>query len=98
MDRDVPRFVNVNVNKVDYFTESYYFNLHDLCIATQKQSFEDVKKTLGDALAGLIPCYAANHLRADPEKTQICTFHLKKTSRTARTEGCMARETNCLLS
>ena len=35
------------------------------------------KKTLGDALAGLTPYYAANHLRANPEKTQISTFHLK---------------------
>ena len=49
----------------------------DLCIATQKQSFEEVEKTLGDALAGLIPYYAAKHLRANPEKTQISTLHLK---------------------
>ena len=44
---------------------------------TQKQSFEEVEKTLGDALAGLTPYYAANHLMANPEKTQISTFHLK---------------------
>ena len=49
----------------------------DLCIATQKQSFEEVETTLGDALAGLTPYYAVNHLRANPEKTQISTFHLK---------------------
>ena len=49
----------------------------DLCIATQKQSFEEVEKTLGDALAGLIPYYAAKRLRANPEKTQISTLHLK---------------------
>ena len=49
----------------------------DLCIATPKQSFEEVEKTLGDALAGLTPYYAVNHLRANPEKTQISTFHLK---------------------
>ena len=49
----------------------------DLCIATRKQSFEEVDNTLGDALAGLPPYYAANHRRANPEKTQISTFHLK---------------------
>ena len=49
----------------------------DMCIATQKQSFEEVEKILGDALAGLTPYYAANHPRANPEKTQISTFHLK---------------------
>ena len=29
----------------------------DLCIATQKQSFEEVEKNIGDALAGLTPYY-----------------------------------------
>ena len=36
-----------------------------------------MEKTLGDALAGLTPYYAVNHIRANPEKTQISTFHLK---------------------
>ena len=48
-----------------------------LCIATQKQSFDEVDTTLGDALADLSPYYAANHLRANPEKTKISNFHLK---------------------
>ena len=34
-------------------------------------------KTIGDALAGLTPCYAANHIRANPETFPISTFHLK---------------------
>ena len=37
----------------------------------------EVEKTLGDALEGLTPYYAANHIRPNPEKTQISTFHLK---------------------
>ena len=49
----------------------------DMCIATQKQSFEEVENTLGDALAGLTSYYAANHLRTNPEKINISTFHLK---------------------
>ncbi|XP_038058777.1 uncharacterized protein LOC119730062 [Patiria miniata] len=49
----------------------------DLCIATQKHSFEEVERPLSDALADLTPYYAANHLRANPEKTQISAFHLK---------------------
>ena len=49
----------------------------DLCIASQKQSFEEVEEPLSDALADLIPYYAANHLRANPDKTQISAFHLK---------------------
>ena len=42
-----------------------------LCFATHK-----VEHTLGDALEGLTPHNAANHLRANPETTQIRTFHL----------------------
>ena len=34
-------------------------------------------KTIGDALAGLTPYYAVIHIRANPEKFQITTFHLK---------------------
>ena len=46
----------------------------DLCIASQKSSFEEVEKALSDALADLVPYYALNHLRANPEKTQISAF------------------------
>ena len=49
----------------------------DLCIATQNQSFVKLEESLSDALAGLIPFYATNHLRANPDKTQISAFHLK---------------------
>ena len=40
----------------------------DLCIASQKSSFEEVEKALSDALADLVPYYALNHLRANPER------------------------------
>ena len=49
----------------------------DLCIASQKSTFEEVEKSLGEALEGLVPYYATNHLRANPDKTQITAFHLK---------------------
>ena len=71
----------------------------DLCNATQKQSFEEVEHTLGDAPAGLTPYYAANHLRANPEKTQINKHRPSEKRRcTARTEGFMTWETTCVLS
>ena len=40
----------------------------DLCIATQNQSFVKLEESLSDALAGLIPYYATNYLRANPDK------------------------------
>ena len=67
---------NTNDQPVHPKTRSFLY-ADDLCIATQKQSIEEVEKIIGDALAGLTPYYAANHLRANPEKTEISTFHLK---------------------
>ena len=49
----------------------------DLCIASQCDTFEGVEASLSSALEGLIPYYASNHLRANPDKTQISAFHLK---------------------
>uniref|UniRef100_A0A3Q2YP85 Reverse transcriptase domain-containing protein n=1 Tax=Hippocampus comes TaxID=109280 RepID=A0A3Q2YP85_HIPCM len=49
----------------------------DLCIASQKSTFEAVEVSLSNALDLLIPYYSINHLRANPGKTQICAFHLK---------------------
>ena len=70
--------IYTNGHPVHTNTRSFLY-ADDLFIATQKQSFEEVEQTLGDAIAGLISYYAANHLRANPEKTQIIsTFHLKK--------------------
>ena len=71
-----PPLVYTNDQHFHPNTRSFLY-ADDLCIATQKQSFEEVEQTLADALAGLTPYYAANHLRANPEKTQISTFHLK---------------------
>ena len=94
-----PLLFNIYTNDQPVHTNTRRFlYADDLCIATQKQSFEEVEKTLGDALAGLTPYYAANHLRANPEKTQLSTFHPKKPRCTAGTEGCMAWETTCVLS
>ena len=68
----------------------------DLCIATQKQSFEEVVQTLGDALQGLTPYYAANHLSANSEKNSDKDLSSEKPRCTARTEGCIAWETTCV--
>ena len=46
----------------------------DLCIATQDASFES---TLSAALDSIGDYYEKNHLRANPDKTQTCVFHLR---------------------
>ena len=48
----------------------------DLCIATQDASFEKTESALSAAL-DIIGYYEKNHLRANPDKTQTCVFHLR---------------------
>ncbi|CAH1258394.1 Hypp2004 [Branchiostoma lanceolatum] len=49
----------------------------DLSISAQGRTFKEVETTLSNALTVLTPYYAANHLRANPDKTQMSVFHLK---------------------
>ena len=49
----------------------------DLCIAAQNSTFESIESTLSDALEHLDQYYRENHLRANPDKTQTCSFHLR---------------------
>ena len=49
----------------------------DLCIATQRSTFEQTETILTEALHNLREYYKRNHLHANPDKAQICAFHLK---------------------
>ena len=49
----------------------------DLCIATQDASFEKTESTLSAALDIIGDNYEKKHLRANPDKTQTCVFHLR---------------------
>ena len=51
--------------------------------------FEKVEQSLTDALAGLTNYYTINHLRANPEKTQISVFHLKNRDATRKLNVCL---------
>ena len=48
----------------------------DLCVTTQASDFREIEATLTKALDGLTIYYEQNQLRANPAKTQVCTFHL----------------------
>ena len=39
--------------------------------------FKRVKNFLGEAFDNLIPFYTTNHLRRNPDKTKLCSFHLR---------------------
>ena len=49
----------------------------DLCIATKNASFEKTESMLSAALDSIGDYYEKNHLRANPDMTQTCIFHLR---------------------
>ena len=49
----------------------------DLCVTAQYPSFTDVEHTIEEALDELITYYRSNNLRANPDKTQVTSLHLK---------------------
>ena len=49
----------------------------DLCVTAQYSSFTEVETTIGDTLEELTQYYISNSLRANPDKTQVTTFHLR---------------------
>ena len=56
----------------------------DLCIAAQEDTFNKVETILTTALTAIGDYYIRNQLRANPDKTQTCAFHLR--NREAKTE------------
>ena len=60
----------------------------DLCVTAQYSSFTEVETTIGDALEELTQYYRSNSLRANPDKTQVNTFHLrnKESNRSLKVE------------
>ena len=55
----------------------HFIYADDLCITSQEISFEAVEANLTNSLKKLSVYYERNHLRANPAKTQVCSFHLR---------------------
>ena len=73
-----PVFFNIYTNDQPIHPETRSFiYADDLCIAAQNSTFESIESTLSDALEHLDQYYKENHLRANPDKTQTCSFHLR---------------------
>ena len=69
-------YVYTNEQPVHNETRSFIY-ADDQCIATQRITFERTETILTEALHNLGEYYERNHLRANPDKTQTCAFHLK---------------------
>ena len=73
-----PVLLNVYTNDQPVYNETRSFiYADDLCIVTQRSTFEQTKTILTESLQNLSEYYERNHLRANPDKTQTCDFHLK---------------------
>ena len=73
-----PVLFNIYTNDQPIHPETRSFiYADDLCIAAQNCTFESIESTLSDALEHLDQYYKENHLRANPDKTQTCSFHLR---------------------
>ena len=57
-------------------TRSFIY-ANDLCVTVQQPSFVEVRTTIEESLSELTQCYRSNHLRANPDKTQVTAFHLR---------------------
>ena len=68
--------VHTNDQPIHKDTRSFIY-ADDLCIVTQNASFEKTESTLSAALDSIGDYYEKNHLRANPDKTQTCVFHLR---------------------
>ncbi|KAI5747569.1 hypothetical protein M8J77_016091 [Diaphorina citri] len=49
----------------------------DTAIVAQAETFAEVETTLTDALKTMTAYYKMNHLKPNPGKTQVCSFHLR---------------------
>ena len=49
----------------------------ELGVSAQRSDFKVVDYRLSVPLEELTPYYEANHIRANPSKTQVCAFHLR---------------------
>ena len=55
----------------------YFVYADDLCVTAQSPSFTEVEHTIEETLDEVTTYYRSNSLRANPEKTQVTSFHLK---------------------
>ena len=73
-----PMLFNVYTNDQPVHNETHSFiYADDLCIATQRSTFEQTETILTEALQNMGEYYERNHLHENPDKTQTCGFHLK---------------------
>ena len=73
-----PLLYNIYTNDQTLDSETKRFvYADDLCVTSRHSTFTAVEKSLTNALNGLQVYYTENSLKANPSKTQVCSFHLR---------------------
>ncbi|KAI5734515.1 hypothetical protein M8J77_007414 [Diaphorina citri] len=73
-----PILYNIYTNDQPYLPNTRKFiYADDTAIAAQENNFEEVEERLTEALSEMSIYYKENHLRPNPSKTQVCSFHLR---------------------
>jgi len=70
------RPISAQTIKLDLQTKSFAY-ADNLCVTNQQPTFSAVEASLTNAVNGLHQFIAQNSLKANPAKTQACSFHLK---------------------
>lgn len=69
---------NIYTNDQSITEETRHFlYADDLAIAAQDITFQEIERKLTKTLQELTTYYARNQLTPNPDKTQICCFHLR---------------------
>ena len=74
-----PTLFNIYTNDQSILdgTRSFIY-ADDLCITVQYPTFQKVEHIIEEALGELTHYYRSNSQRANPDKTQVTAFHLRK--------------------
>ncbi|KAL4098793.1 hypothetical protein QTP88_023329 [Uroleucon formosanum] len=73
-----PMLFNIYTNDQPIIKETKHFlYADDLALAAQDTTFEIVERKLTRSLQELTNYYTKNQLRPNPDKTQVCSFHLR---------------------
>ena len=73
-----PVWFSIYTNDQHIYTGTWSFiYADDLCDTAQYPFFIEVEETIEDALEEITQYYRSNSLRANPDKTQVSTFHLR---------------------
>ena len=69
-----PTYPNTTRWKI-LFIRGWYAD--DAALAIQSNDFEEVERKMNTYLQTMLDYYQKNHLKPNPDKTQVCAFHLR---------------------